>query len=388
MNGISQRIAQLPRLIGDTLAHPTSNLTATAVLFASIVLIALIGVVVLLVMALRSQGVQRGGETPLKTRGPRLDRSERRVVLAGALLALFAVATIFFVRAGQTATCLGCHAAASSPVKSAMTGTHRSARCWACHGGRGPFGETIARLQYLRWTGVLMPSDARRQTYVPRANCLVCHGDVATRMVTTDHVRMKHAEPLSQGWACITCHPDVGHEGPAAQRASRKFMMGECVICHDGNKARAECGTCHVDDVGVPGGTPPERFPKVELGPPKTCRGCHSIASCNQCHGLEMPHSEDFKKRGHAMQAAFEKKKVCWKCHTITTFCNRCHRFRPDGSTPHQVNFKRLHMSEPLDARCGCHPTQKAVDFCVVCHGRAPKPLPLPPAGIPSARTP
>jgi hypothetical protein len=58
-----------------------------------------------------------------------------------------------------------------------------------------------------------------------------------------DHVHFMHEPHITAGFACSTCHGDVGKMAQAAQ--VRPLNMGDCVSCHKVNNAPTECVTCH-----------------------------------------------------------------------------------------------------------------------------------------------
>jgi hypothetical protein len=360
-----------PARLRDALVEPRAHLAEVTILLGIAVVVILLLVVVAAIALTPPDGsAQTEPRWPRSTEdAARLRRRWRRVGGWGALAAAFALLAMVFLYTGRAETCAGCH---SRPdiVRAWSKGSHGSVACFACHSRPGVAGAIAARTwvagDILRSQFRLSP--VRRDPFVSTDACVSCHRAELEKTLVVASVRMRHKEPLAAGASCVECHAGAGHGslvGPGASPA-----MSSCLPCHDGTTAPATCPTCHVDDVGVVNRTAMEDFPKVPpMGKPKTCRGCHSIDSCNQCHGLELPHSEEFVKSGHAMQAAFERKRVCGKCHAYDVFCDGCHDFNADGSSPHNVGFKAVHASPSLQT-CGCHGLSRQA-MCSVCHGTA-----------------
>ncbi len=101
-----------------------------------------------------------------------------------------------------------------------------------------------------------------------------------------------------------------------------------------------------------------------------SCYTCHSTSYCTNCHGLEIPHSEAFKK-DHSDQG-FAKPEVCGRCHARsaeeakgTGFCNACHHptSTPPGdkwATEHPKTIKKTGAAACYD----CHDERQ----CSYCH--------------------
>jgi hypothetical protein len=80
-----------------------------------------------------------------------------------------------------------------------------------------------------------------------------------------------------------------------------------------------------------------------------------------------MPHSEQFKRGGHARMAAFERKEMCSRCHKSGWCSTGCHI---GFETGHVANWKTLHQQAQRDATCGCHATRsgRTTPMCDLCH--------------------
>jgi hypothetical protein len=58
-----------------------------------------------------------------------------------------------------------------------------------------------------------------------------------------DHTRFPHSAHVAAGVACETCHGEVGRMSQVSQ--VRSLKMGDCVACHQDNRATVQCGACH-----------------------------------------------------------------------------------------------------------------------------------------------
>jgi len=307
-----------------------------------------------------------------------------RAVAAYSLFVLVAFGIVAaYVVSGSDAVCAGaCHG--ENP---AVLATHENdhlhrASCIACHErgrGAGVVGSVVSRGEMLlAWTGLLESVSDRPVSSVA---CMRCH-DVTDGPMTSSraNVRISHEEPLEAGMNCVDCHGSVGHLGEVARVP---VSMDRCLSCHDGDTAAAECSECHTTDIALTGrdsvvgaseritGSGEYMYPPV-VASGGDCGGCHELeAQCDPCHGLRLPHPDEFVSGYHAADAAFEKKDMCLeRCHTNYD-CQACHA---PFSVGHADNWKIAHQSSPWDAGCGCHVDDSNVDtpICVFCHENAP----------------
>lgn len=169
---------------------------------------------------------------------------------------------------------------------------------------------------------------------------------------------MDHTAPIAGGVSCLECHDEAGH---AVERPLRPSRMQVCLRCHDGRMAASACEVCHVGDVGNQAVF--NRVYRKAVLPQLTCGGCHDETTCDNCHGLRMPHSQEFIDGDHARDAGFDKKVLCWRCHPETD-CGKCH----SDWNAHGADFKQSHKSKPRDSACyGCHDDHEG-SFCDRCH--------------------
>ncbi len=279
-------------------------------------------------------------------------------------------------------TCARCHITESA-FASRATDVHAKVACSSCHvapGARGSFLGAVTAVKNLRSQLAGPPERPSSRAEVQSAACLACHKSVAQGVLVASSIRMRHSDVLSVGYRCADCHT-VGHG--TAVIAKRNPSMAQCLQCHDGTTASSRCATCHSKDVGVASGRRAiaTDIPKAQIVV-DGCRGCHSMAPCIQCHGIELPHSGQFRGGSHARKALLQPK-TCVKCHGVASFCNVCHQFRVAGGLPlgphgNRAQFVSDHSKlgrtfNDESASCYCHtrggPRKK---LCAFCHGPQP----------------
>lgn len=378
---ITQKLKHLPEILQAgllALKDPTSNPRAALLIlvgFALIVLllVALVSLVVIIIRDIRTPR-QRVARTPM-------DPVKRRRLVT-VLLAVFALLLVVGVPLGwhqgtQNSTCARCHYTEKA-FKSNARDTHAGVACASCHIAPGARGLVEAASRGIANTRVqlkLAASSASPQAVVRDSACLKCHGEVMSRVVKARGVRMRHWDVVGQGFVCTDCHNTAGHGTKV--KNPRYPEMSQCITCHDGKKAGSQCGKCHSNDIGVATRETHDTYFKTPV-PVDGCRGCHSMKPCIQCHGLELPHSDQFKAGFHALKA-FQQPELCHKCHSTRTFCNRCHHFGLTSNdmptSPHgdSVSFKTWHShpAGPGVGTCYCHDANRQ-KFCDYCHTAQP----------------
>lgn len=295
-------------------------------------------------------------------------------VVAGLIVLAF-VGTYFAT--STNAFCAGACHGAQKTVREAHILRH--ARCVQCHERPGVTGVAANVSSRLRMAvGALGGAESGSATADSGA-CIRCHGAVRTQTTTSERgIRVSHKEFLAEGEPCVSCHQGLGHVKVAYQRG-----MSTCIVCHDGKKASQKCTTCHVTDptqtafasdepTSQPKGSGRYIYPTVQAAN-RECGNCHDLPkNCDPCHaGVRMPHSDEYKRHGHAMAAAFERKAVCWRCHE-PSYCNNCHTgIERTGVSGHLDDWKSRHKGMPANAGCACHVSRPAVPkrpFCQACH--------------------
>ncbi len=277
--------------------------------------------------------------------------------------------------------------------------------------------------------------------------CTQCHSD--NRIVTTTQgVLIDHDVHAEKEVQCTYCHNRIAHredfeltlknpDGTPSHKHDDFMSMTACFRCHelanDGLerplKAPGKCTLCHPPNFRFkpPSHLEPDFFPKghaemateaakvAEEGKAAAeesaaeseggeaaeeplgmelptvaevnyCATCHiEKVFCNGCHGMEMPHPEEFLKpktptdpAGHPVMSKAKPEK-CELCHQVkkTDFCNKCHHgteIKWDYKTaPPWINQHAKAVGETGIDACTekCHTTT----FCSDCHTKK-KPFP------------
>lgn len=273
----------------------------------------------------------------------------------------------------RSAACLNCH------ERQRYAGTleesvHKGVSCIKCHAARGATGLARQNLTYARWIVVY---GTQKKTPQPAAApidqraCLSCHPDVPRATRTANGIRIRHSDILDAGFACVDCHSGSAH----AVKRARRPRMDACIVCHDDVQASAECSTCHVRDVAY---TPAVQrgFSKIKIaGAPGSCYQCHDEKPCLKCHGIRMPHPQDWspsqdkpRAAGHARDG-FANRRVCWRCHfgsgsamaPADDACAPCHATLTGGFHGGEA-WVREHGLEATGQRSGAYAA------CFSCH--------------------
>jgi len=184
----------------------------------------------------------------------------------------------------------------------------------------------------VRWKGVAFPHAKHAEA---AGDCESCHTPYS------DHGKMSWGKE-----ACGSCHADVPLPHPGNFRSTmgklvKKVGFDSCMMCHDTKTSRDTCKPCH------------ESGPKREITwkgmalshtnharQDIDCTTCHTElshhggialtpAECNECHGVTMPHPEDFAET-HGEQFMSHKLELdtCSTCHEggmPGEFCQTCH---------------------------------------------------------------
>ncbi|PKQ29274.1 MAG: hypothetical protein CVT60_06185 [Actinobacteria bacterium HGW-Actinobacteria-10] len=380
MNRILDIIVSFRRGL-ESLADPASNPIAAVFMLAVIVLFLLILVMLTFLALTLFTGAR---EEPIRRSPADKDpRHVRRRVTAQAVSAvMLLVAALYgWNYSASNEMCVRCHYVERA-IESHESGSHAQVRCKACHVGPGVDGSVLARVRGLENLVKVISGRGDPAGYasanVTNRSCLTCHEDIAQGVLLARSVRMRHVELLDIGHGCIDCHNTEGHGTSVRKPAYPRMSM--CIGCHDGTRASAECETCHSEDVGVAIRRLKRPFAQITTSR-EDCRGCHSIVACNECHGLELPHSSQFIAGFHARKAFLEPS-VCLRCHDVVKFCNACHRFSVTtvGATSWPRThanvgpFVSWHANTPAVGlgSCLCHDDDRQ-RFCNNCHGPQPE---------------
>ena len=375
---LGSRVSAAARLVTEVLGNPASNPLVALLVVLGIALVLVIVALLVWLMVVLVREIKHPREKSSQSAAVER-RSARAVPVIWTLLvvALLAVVIVGWQYGTSDRTCARCHVT-NSAFKSNAQDAHAEVSCRDCHIAPGPTGALAAGVTGVRNIKTQLREEPNRPTRVAHVDdnaCLACHQAITEGVTTAGGIRMRHSDVLEVGYACTDCHNTAGH-GESIRRV-RRPQMAQCVLCHDGKKARSECDVCHTTDVGAAKRKPGAGYVKTYITP-DGCRGCHSMQGCIECHGLELPHSQQFIGGYHAKKA-YENVRLCFKCHGGVDFCNGCHIFGllPSGlpRNPHD-DFVPWHAKYAVRGgnACLCHGENGYQNpaFCDFCHGQQP----------------
>lgn len=307
----------------------------------------------------------------------------RRSVLVVVVLAAFVLS--FDVITASPSLCGSCHemkVRADSWERSAHTGV----KCWQCHQPPRPWYAYPAKLaDRTRLLARDIRAHNTRETTAPVDGpvpgvgpmkdevCLQCHS--ANRKATSGfRIKINHVEHARRNGSCVSCHVRTAH--PLEGRSNPLTLMSQCFTCHgtaEKPEASPACSLCHPTGYEL---TPTSHLPANEWKQqhsvpgktdPKQCRMCHQQSFCDDCHGLDMPHPDDWAKgrEGHAAFAETNRS-VCTQCHTEKPdMCSMCHHKAYDSAIGSWVKQHYIEVETQGAQYCmECH----APGYCVRCH--------------------
>lgn len=362
------RKVNIEKLAEQLQASPRKSLTLLGILVSGVFII--LGILALFfIRPSETEEAEPGGaeKTIEKEKVPPAQKRPSRAreavsSFAVPLLVLLLILT-GLVGTSQNYFCDSCHEM-KKEYKSWQASLHKETSCVGCHQEPGLSGFIIEKVRMSKRAFLSLTHKYKRPitAEVKNGSCLRCHNEIKEKVSVKHTIRVSHKEFLNSRYKCVDCHSSLGHGKitPAAKNPS----MDKCIACHNEKVASTRCNICHTKDIGEKPRTVLAGFPKARLDPPTNCRGCHPIDKCNKCHGLEMPHQADWKRK-HPREG-FVNKKVCKKCHDIN-FCRICH---PNMPAPHSEgkNWVDTHDDYARNPYygCGCHPDREY--FCRLCH--------------------
>jgi hypothetical protein len=226
------------------------------------------------------------------------------------------------------ASCRPCHAIDRTQPEKAVAPGRPAARCDACHVGWMPGPADIARAE------------------PPRVR------------LARPNLKFNHRLHAERGIGCELCHASSAMQ--AMTTRADLPMMALCLACHDGRRATARCGACHV--------TEPDGRLKVALASPATIAagGTGKLVPSGVLRGVD-GHGPTFRT-GHAQAGRDEG--YCLSCHRRSE-CIDCHGGVVRPPDIHPSDYVSLH---PADARRNtpdCSACHRLQSFCIGCHQRA-----------------
>jgi len=250
---------------------------------------------------------------------------------------------------------------------------HKQKFCTDCHGTQMPHSEVFKE-----------PKDAKdpaghpaQSKLIPK-KCVQCHGDNAKTHFCDDCHHGKKVDytfDAKQPW--INQHPKAvaksGVKSCTAKCHSPKF----CSDCHTSKRIvpsshRQRLWTHPATPaVSVYGKTAAEAKAKHALAAQESvesCEICHGAGGinakfCKNCHKLEMPHTDEFKKF-HGSTGR-KNPNVCRNCHGFKEMCSNCHHVGSSKTQPWiKVHGSAVDKNGPETCIEKCH---KKTD-CQNCH--------------------
>lgn len=183
----------------------------------------------------------------------------------------------------------------------------------------------------------------------------------------------RHEEHFALGVSdCSVCHPANTHEPDLINRPT----MSRCFTCHGLTRAAiapGDCEVCHPPGMApVPETHMASRWAQGAHGKlAKTdrfeCLTCHLERFCSSCHGLTLPHPENWAERPHAV-AFFDEVQLCGECHPRAPEqpddCDTCHHPRATQDVGWRATHWRVVSDEGARECFGCHDP----NTCATCH--------------------
>ena len=312
-------------------------------------------------MALRA--VKRNSKSKSRRAAARywMRRLALGVVVAAVVVLITLLASGYAV--SRDAGCWGCHPAY---IETAPSSSHGGVECAECHASHGGAAYVVDGLRAMHWLAESSP-----ETVAPSGfdddRCIECHEDIFEGVVENRGIAVSHAD--FEATLCTQCHNGIAHE--ISGRWYRSPEMDDCVECHRTSPTNADsCNLCHVPDPSaerregntVWRATHGRGWQKTHgMGDLDMCKACHAPVYCIDCHGVRIPHSQDWLG-SHGGQVVVSGRAECETCHE-SSWCDSCHQVE----MPHPDTFLLVH--EPQATELGrqlcyrCH-VKEACDAC------------------------
>lgn len=306
----------------------------------------------------------------------------------------------------------GCHMVQDDTIIAYNRSSHNKISCMACHMpvNADPVTFMIHKVKALGelYTTVTdayeLPLNAESEVAkeMPSDQCTQCHSN-NREFTYSNGIVMDHEIHAAKGVNCTLCHNRVAHKedfsltlaanaDPKQQNKKHEnwMSMEACFRCHnldptkkglEGLNAPGKCSVCHPTDFDLkPVNHSIASFETsghpalAEEKGLEYCYMCHDQKTfCNACHGMPMPHSEEFKTKTHGAVSQ-EKGKLakCEMCHeqTKTKFCDKCHHGTKSNWT---YDTKQSWVVQHPDAIAKAGSTKACMtchnaNFCADCH--------------------
>jgi nitrate/TMAO reductase-like tetraheme cytochrome c subunit len=319
------------------------------------------------------------------TPGARKPGGRARVILI-VVLVFVGLVLLFDVVTASPRLCGSCHEM-QPRTESWQQSSHVSVDCVQCHQTPRPWyaypvtladrAKLLARDVSAHVSGDFDdPVDGPIEGVPPMADevCLQCH-DANRKATSGFRIKIDHVEHAKRNGSCVSCHVRTAH--PVESLGTPLTLMSQCFTCHgteEQPEASAACFLCHPRDYELipeshtDNAWTPTQHADAAVTDRKQCDMCHQPQFCDSCHGLEMPHPDDWAKgaEGHAVVAE-QDRAVCTTCHTEKPdLCSMCHHkdsFDPTKGTWIQQHFIEVER-QGSDYCMECH----LATYCVRCH--------------------
>ena len=402
--GLMQSLTRLPQVlqsIPDILRDPASNPLQAAILLGMAVVLVLVVLLSVILVIMRPSpeeeeqlyGAAEAGDAGDEAGAGVSAKSSATMSWLTATAIIVVVLAVVWVTAGITTArsdvCNSCHTDTKHSAAK-IDDPHKSVPCISCHESGGPVARATVnlatRVQHVLFARAKSSLAGAYGAPVASDACARCHESQITgvRFNRARALRISHKEPIAAGASCVDCHVLTSGVVSAAT-----VGMSSCLRCHNGKQAKAECSVCHIGDPSraIQPSVAPGAMASVQVPNPQ-CSGCHKdMTRCDACHGISMPHSEQFKAYGHARDAAidiwFGNGQGCVKCHYVGhNYCLQqgCHFFPIAGGHPNPA-WATLHQLTPWkngsQTGCVCHQWNQwdhnGMTYCQICHPTKPK---------------
>ena len=218
---------------------------------------------------------------------------------------------------------------------------HARVSCQECHVEPGIVPQALYGARMLgEFYLSLAPLDRSPDVLTTPSNdaCNRCHMELRTVSTSGDLLIPHRAHVEMLGMECVECHMHLVHE-PGPHGASTP-PMDSCLVCHDGETAKAECSACHTDKDPPDTHLEPEWVFEHASVVDESCDACHAWTErwCADCHSVRpASHGDDWRAR-HRFRV--EERRNCEACHD-GEFCIRCHGLVPSLNYDSSITLVR-----------------------------------------------
>lgn len=320
---------------------------------------------------------------------PQARRRLQILVVSGGIFILFLIVnSVLFSLTSQPSFCEICHEMRPD-VRAWRKSLHAEVNCYACHSQPGVLSllgqkGRLMREVYLHLTNNYekpINAGGRLSARIPDERCEQCH-TVKRKITPTRGIIIDHVKHKKNKISCTTCHNRAAHleiEGYVAGVKKvagvyrDRMKMAACLVCHNDVRAPKKCETCHPPTFAFAptkgemahNETWQQTHGKRATTNPQPCYYCHEKDSCADCHGIALPHTQEFTMTANHGQSAKQNIANCLRCHPDQRWCNSCHHKGYRAEMGPWIRFHRTIAREQGVADCfNCHNPV----YCARCH--------------------